>query len=159
MWPVETSCFLSNVQGLTGFYRGTTFARGSLMSLTFKQLTQVSFSIWRLSFCDMKPSKWGPKALSLLHLEGRLVCMLYLMDHNLTKPYWICFCWDISFAWTYWANCLQPIFFFFFFFDWNSLHAKLSIYYKALSYKKRSTKRLKHTWNLFRENLQLIGVC
>ena len=142
MWPVETSCFLSNVQGLTGFYRGTTFARGSLMSLTFKQLTQVSFSTWRLSFCDMKPSKRGPKAMSLLLLEGRLVCMLSLTDHNLTKPCWICFCWDISFAWIYWANCLQPIFFFFFF-DWNSLHAKLNIYYKAWSYKKRKHKKIK----------------
>ena len=159
MWPVETSCFLSNVQGLTGFYRGTTFARGSLMSLTFKQLTQVSFSTWRLSFCDMKPSKRGPKAMSLLLLEGRLVCMLSLTDHNLTKPCWICFCWDISFAWIYWANCLQPIFFFFFFLiGIHSMQNWTSTTRHGVT-KKGSTKRLKHTWNLFRENLQLIGVC
>ena len=44
------------------------------------------------------------------------------------------------------------------FFNRDSLHARLNSHYKASSYKKYSTKRLKHTGNLFRKNLQLIGV-
>ena len=43
-----------------------------------------------------------------------------------------------------------------FFLNWDSLHAKLNSHYEAWSYKKkRSTKRLKHTGNQFRKNLQL----
>ena len=47
-------------------------------------------------------------------------------------------------------------------FNWDSLHARLSSHYKAWSHgvtKKSSTKRLNHTGNLFRKNLQLTGVC
>ena len=43
--------------------------------------------------------------------------------------------------------------------NWDSLHARMNSHYKAWSYKKRSTKRLQHTENLFRKNLQLKDVC
>ena len=43
--------------------------------------------------------------------------------------------------------------------NWDSLYARLNSHYKAWSYRKRSTKILKHTENLFRKNLQLKGVC
>ena len=52
--------------------------------------------------------------------------------------------------------------FVFFSFDWDSLHARLNSHYKASGWsvtRKRSTKRLKHTGNLFIKNLQLRGVC
>ena len=49
--------------------------------------------------------------------------------------------------------------FFFFFLNWDSPYARLNSHYEAWSYKKRSTKRLKHTGNLFRKNLQLKDVC
>ena len=65
VWSVETSCLISIAHWLTDFYRGTIFVRGSLMLLTFKQLTQfcfVFFLIWRFSFCDMKPSRKGREA-------------------------------------------------------------------------------------------------
>ena len=39
------------------------------------------------------------------------------------------------------------------------LHARLNNHYKVWSYKKRNTKRLIHTENLFRKNRQLKGVC
>ena len=39
------------------------------------------------------------------------------------------------------------------------LHARLNSHCKALSYKKKKKKRLKHTRNLFRKNLHLISVC
>ena len=45
-----------------------------------------------------------------------------------------------------------------FFFNWDSLHARLNSLYEAWSYKERRTKRLKHTRNLFRKNLQLKDV-
>ena len=45
-----------------------------------------------------------------------------------------------------------------FFFNWHSLQARLKSHYKARSYRERSTKRSKHTGNLFRKKLQLIGV-
>ena len=45
------------------------------------------------------------------------------------------------------------------FLNWDSLHPRLNSHYKAWSYKKKGTKRLKYTGNLFRKNLQLIGVC
>ena len=48
---------------------------------------------------------------------------------------------------------------FFFIINWDSLHARLNSGYEACSYKKRNTKRLKHTGNLFRTNLQLKDVC
>ena len=38
----------------------------------------------------------------------------------------------------------------FVFLNWNSLHARLNRHYEAWSYKKKSTKRLKHTGNLFK---------
>ena len=41
------------------------------------------------------------------------------------------------------------------FFNWDSLHARLNSHYKALSYKKKKHKKLRHTGNLFRKNLQL----
>ena len=47
----------------------------------------------------------------------------------------------------------------FFLKNWDSLHARLNSQYKAWSYKKNKQKRLRHTENLFRENLQLTGVC
>ena len=51
------------------------------------------------------------------------------------------------------------IFRLFFFFNWNSLHARLNSHYKAWSFKKKDAqKRLKHTGNLFRKDLQLIGL-
>ena len=43
--------------------------------------------------------------------------------------------------------------------NWDSLHARLNSYCKVWNYKKRSTKRLKHTENPFRKNLQLVDVC
>ena len=53
-----------------------------------------------------------------------------------------------------------------FFLNWDSLHTRLNNHYEAWSYKKRNTKRLKHTGNsmqhtgnLFRKNLQLKDVC
>ena len=45
------------------------------------------------------------------------------------------------------------------FFYLDSIHARLNSHYEAWSYKTRSTKRLKHTGNLFRKNLQIKGVC
>ena len=39
-------------------------------------------------------------------------------------------------------------------FNWDPLHARLNSKYKAWSYRKICTKRLKHTGNLFRKNLQ-----
>ena len=45
-----------------------------------------------------------------------------------------------------------------FFFNWDPLHARLNSLYEAWSYKERRTKRLKHTRNLFRKNLQLKDV-
>ena len=45
-----------------------------------------------------------------------------------------------------------------FFLNQNSLHARLNNHYKAWSYKKKSTKRLQHTENLFRKNLPLKDV-
>ena len=47
-----------------------------------------------------------------------------------------------------------------FFLNWDSLHERLHRHYKAWSYtkKKRDTKRLRHTRNLFRKNLQLKDV-
>ena len=45
------------------------------------------------------------------------------------------------------------------FFNWDSLHARLNGHCKAWSYKKRkNTKILRHTGNLFRKNLQLKNV-
>ena len=46
-----------------------------------------------------------------------------------------------------------------FLFNWDSLHARLSSHYEAWIYKKRKQKRLQHTGNLFRKNLQLKDVC
>ena len=51
------------------------------------------------------------------------------------------------------------LFFFIFFFNWDSPHARLNSHYEAWSYKKKSTKRLQDTENLFRKNLQLKDVC
>ena len=45
------------------------------------------------------------------------------------------------------------------FFHWDSLHAGMDSHYKACSYKKNKNKKEKHTGNLFRKNLQLIGAC
>ena len=45
------------------------------------------------------------------------------------------------------------------FFNWDSPHAGLNNHCKAWSYKKKKHKKLKHKGNLFRKNLQLIGVC
>ena len=42
------------------------------------------------------------------------------------------------------------------FFNWDSLHARLNSHYKHGVTRKRSTKRLKHTGNLFRKNIQFI---
>ena len=39
------------------------------------------------------------------------------------------------------------------FFNWDSIHAKLNSRHKERVTRKRSTKRLKHTENLFRKNL------
>ena len=49
----------------------------------------------------------------------------------------------------------------FIFFNWDSLHARLNRYYKAWSYKKIYMDKMikKHTGNLFKKNVQLIGVC
>ena len=47
----------------------------------------------------------------------------------------------------------------FFFFNWDSLHAKLKSRYGMELQEKKSTKRLKHTGNMFRKNLQLKDVC
>ena len=47
----------------------------------------------------------------------------------------------------------------FFFFDWDSLYARPNSHHEAWSYKKRSTKRLHDTENLFKKNLQLKDVC
>ena len=44
------------------------------------------------------------------------------------------------------------------FFIWESLHARLNSYYKAWSYKKKTHKKIEAYKNLFRKNLQLIGV-
>ena len=44
------------------------------------------------------------------------------------------------------------------FFNSDALHARLNSHYEAWSYKKRSTKRLKHTGNLIRKSLQLKDV-
>ena len=44
------------------------------------------------------------------------------------------------------------------FFSWDSPHARLNSYYKARSYKKKMHKKIKAYKNLFRKNLQLIGV-
>ena len=38
-----------------------------------------------------------------------------------------------------------------FFLNWDSLHARLYSYYEAWGYKKKNTKRLKYTRNLFRK--------
>ena len=46
--------------------------------------------------------------------------------------------------------------------DWDSLHAWLNRHCKPQSLEnkaQKSTKRLKHTGNLFRKNQQLKGVC
>ena len=46
--------------------------------------------------------------------------------------------------------------------SWDFLHARLSSHCKAWSYKKKYKKikkRLKHTGNPFRKNLQIKGVC
>ena len=45
------------------------------------------------------------------------------------------------------------------FVNWNSLYARLNNHYEAWNYKKKSTKRLKYTGNLFRNNLQLKDIC
>ena len=45
-----------------------------------------------------------------------------------------------------------------FFFNWDSLHARLNTPLQGIAARKRSTKRLKHTRNLFRKNLELLGV-
>ena len=47
----------------------------------------------------------------------------------------------------------------YFFFLMDLLHARLNSQYKARVTRKTSTKKLKHTGNRFRKNLQLIGVC
>ena len=44
-------------------------------------------------------------------------------------------------------------------FNWDSLHARLNSHYKAGVTRKRITKRLKHTGNLFRKNPQLKDDC
>ena len=48
----------------------------------------------------------------------------------------------------------------FLFFNWDSLHARLNSHYEAWMklQEKKSTKRLRHTRNLFRKNLQLKDV-
>ena len=45
------------------------------------------------------------------------------------------------------------------FLNWDSLHARLNSHYKAWGYKKKKHKKMKHTENLFRKILQLIGIC
>ena len=62
VWSVETSCLISNAHWLTGFYRGTLFVRGSLMLLTFKQLTltQLFFFIFIFLFEDLVFVTWSP---------------------------------------------------------------------------------------------------
>ena len=47
----------------------------------------------------------------------------------------------------------------FFFFNWDSLHARLNSHYRHGVTRKRNTKRLRPTGNLFRKNLQLKDVC
>ena len=44
------------------------------------------------------------------------------------------------------------------FFNWDSLHARLATTRHGVT-RKRSPKRLNHTGNLFRKNLQLKDVC
>ena len=48
-----------------------------------------------------------------------------------------------------------------YFFNWDSLHTSLNNHETAWSYiqEKEAQKRLKHTGNLFRKNLQLTDVC
>ena len=46
-----------------------------------------------------------------------------------------------------------------FFFNWDSLHASLNSHTRHGVTRKRKTKRLSHTGNLFRKNLQLKDVC
>ena len=41
----------------------------------------------------------------------------------------------------------------------DSIHARQNSHYKAWSHKKKKTKTLKHTQNLFTKKLKLIGVC
>ena len=45
------------------------------------------------------------------------------------------------------------------FFNWDSLHARLNSDYETWNYMKNVIKRLKHSGNLFRKNLQLKAVC
>ena len=49
-------------------------------------------------------------------------------------------------------ECLRFFLFCQFFLNWDSLQARLNSHYEAWSYKKKKTKRLKHTGNLFRRN-------
>ena len=43
-----------------------------------------------------------------------------------------------------------------FFLNWHSLRARLNSHYEAWSYKKKKTKRLKYTANLFRRNIATV---
>ena len=58
VWSVETSCLISIAHWLIDFYRGTIFVRGSLMLLTFKQLTQFCFFVFFL-FEDLVFMTWS----------------------------------------------------------------------------------------------------
>ena len=49
--------------------------------------------------------------------------------------------------------------FIYLFFNWVSLHARLNSHYEHGDTRKRNTKRLKHTGNQFRKNLQLKDIC
>ena len=47
----------------------------------------------------------------------------------------------------------------YFFKNWDSLHARLKQAPLGMELQELKHKRLKHTGNLFRKNLQLKGVC
>ena len=46
----------------------------------------------------------------------------------------------------------------FIYFNWDSFHVRLNSHYGAWGYMKKEYKKLKHTGNLFRKNVQLKGV-
>ena len=51
------------------------------------------------------------------------------------------------------------LFFFVFFLNWDSLYLGLNSHYEAWNYKKKITKRLKHTGESAQKNLHLKDVC
>ena len=117
------------------------------------------------------PTSWIFGMLELLHqtcLKQMSCCLSFTLQSLLSQFFFIKFAWKWHFSMRNQLdtskskikhNVMASFFLFFLKKKWDSLHIRLNSQCKAVLQEKKNRKRLKHTRNLFRMNLQLIGVC